>query len=125
MIAGAKELMFMLPLFVLLRRIAEPISSLSPFFSPMWKRKRWIFRASASTEKGPLPPLPLPASASASTSLVVTQKDLEISEVLGLRTVAIVGKLNKLVHFGYFSLKAWFFSMMYLNFRKDTSKIEV
>ena len=31
---------------------------------PMWKRKRWIFRASASasafTEKGPLPPLPLP-----------------------------------------------------------------
>ena len=28
---------------------------LSPFFPPMWKRKRWIFRASASTEKGPLP----------------------------------------------------------------------
>ena len=33
---------------------------LSPFFPPMWKRKRWFFRASASTEKGPLPPLPLP-----------------------------------------------------------------
>ena len=33
---------------------------LSPFFPTMWKRKRWIFRASASTEKGPLPPLPLP-----------------------------------------------------------------
>ena len=32
----------------------------SLFFLPMWKRKRWIFRASASTEKGPLPPLPLP-----------------------------------------------------------------
>ena len=28
---------------------------LSPFFPPMWKRKRWIFRTSASTEKGPLP----------------------------------------------------------------------
>ena len=41
---------------------------LSPFFPPMWKRKRWIFRA--STEKGPFPPLPLPASAS--TSLFVT-----------------------------------------------------
>ena len=26
----------------------------------MWKRKRYDFRASASTEKGPLPPLPLP-----------------------------------------------------------------
>ena len=37
---------------------------LSLFFPPMWKRKRWIFRAFASTEKGPLP-----ASASASTSL--------------------------------------------------------
>ena len=33
---------------------------LSPFFPPVWKRKRWIFRASASTEKVPLPPLPLP-----------------------------------------------------------------
>ena len=31
----------------------------SLFFLPMWKRKRWIFRASASTEK-----VPLPASAS-------------------------------------------------------------
>ena len=41
--------MFMLLLFALLRRIAEPISFLSPFFTPMWKRKRWIFRASAST----------------------------------------------------------------------------
>ena len=48
------------PPFVLLRRIAEPISFLSPFFLPMWKRKRWIFRASASTEKVPLPPLPHP-----------------------------------------------------------------
>ena len=47
--------MCMLSLFVLLRRIAEPISFLSLFFPPMWKRKRWIFRASASTEKGPLP----------------------------------------------------------------------
>ena len=34
---------------------------LSPFFPPMWKRKRWNFRASASTEK-----VPLPASASIS-----------------------------------------------------------
>ena len=25
----------------------------------MWKRKRWNFRASASTKKGPLPPPPL------------------------------------------------------------------
>ena len=41
------------PPFVLLRRIAEPISFLSPFFPPMWKR--WIFRASASAEKVPLP----------------------------------------------------------------------
>ena len=36
----------------------------SLFFPPMWKRKRWIFRASASasasSEKVPLPPLPLP-----------------------------------------------------------------
>ena len=48
------------PPLVLLRRIAEPISFLSPFFPPKWKRKRWIFRASASTEKVPLPPLPLP-----------------------------------------------------------------
>ena len=61
------------PLFVLLRRIAEPIFFLSPFFPPMWKQKRWIFRASASasTEKVPLPPLPLPASAS--TFLMKTQ----------------------------------------------------
>ena len=47
------------PPFVLLRRIAEPISFLSPFFPPMWKRKRWIFRAFTSTEKVQLP-LPLP-----------------------------------------------------------------
>ena len=33
-------LMFMLPLFTLLRRIAEPISFLPPSFPPMWKRKR-------------------------------------------------------------------------------------
>ena len=46
---------FMLPLVAFLWRIAEPISFLSPFFLPMWKRKRWNFRASASTEKGPLP----------------------------------------------------------------------
>ena len=48
-------------LFVLLQRIAEPISFLSPFFPSMWKQKRWIFRASASTstEKVPLPTLPL------------------------------------------------------------------
>ena len=32
----------------------------------MWKRKRWNFRASASTEKGPLSPLLLPASTSTS-----------------------------------------------------------
>ena len=31
---------------------------LSPFFPPMWKRKRWIFRT--SPEKVPLPPLPHP-----------------------------------------------------------------
>ena len=46
-------LMFMLPLFALLRKIAEPISFLPSFFPHM--RKRWNFRASASTEKGPLP----------------------------------------------------------------------
>ena len=50
-------LMFMVPIFALLRRIAEPISFLPPSFPPMWKRKRWNFRsfAFASTEKGPLP----------------------------------------------------------------------
>ena len=42
-------LMFMLPLFSLLPRIAKLIS----FLPPMWKR--WNFRAFASTEKGPLP----------------------------------------------------------------------
>ena len=42
-------LMFMLPLFPLLRKTAEPISFLPPFFLPMWKRKRWNFCASAST----------------------------------------------------------------------------
>ena len=47
------------PLFVLLQKIVEPISFLSPFFPPMWKRKRWNFRASASTGKVPLP-LPHP-----------------------------------------------------------------
>ena len=41
---------------------------LSPFFPPVWKRKRWIFCASASTERVSLPLLPLPASAS--TSLI-------------------------------------------------------
>ena len=64
---GSSSLSFLnvyAPPFVLLRRIAEPISFLSPFFPPMWKRKQWIFRASASTEKVLLPPLPLPASAS-------------------------------------------------------------
>ena len=62
---GSSSLSFLnvyAPPFVLLRRIAEPISFLSPFFPLMWKRKQWIFRASASTEKGPLP-------AFASTSL--------------------------------------------------------
>ena len=49
---------YALPLFALLGRIAGPISFLTPSFHPMWKR--WNFRASASTEKGPLPPLPLP-----------------------------------------------------------------
>ena len=39
---------------------SRTIFFLSPFFPPMWKRKRWIFRASASTEKVPLPPLPHP-----------------------------------------------------------------
>ena len=53
------------------RRIAEPISFLPPFFPLMWKRKWRNFRASASTEKGPVPPLLLPASTSASTSLIV------------------------------------------------------
>ena len=42
-------LMFMLPLFALLRKIAEPIYFLSPFFPPMLKRKQWIFRASTPT----------------------------------------------------------------------------
>ena len=49
-----------------LRRIAEPISFLPPFFPPMWKQKRWNFRASASIEKGTLPPLLHPAFASTS-----------------------------------------------------------
>ena len=44
---------------------------------PMWKRKRYNFRASASTEKVPLPPLPLPASDSASTSLYLTKVDMK------------------------------------------------
>ena len=57
------------PLFILLRRIAEPISFLSPFFTPTWKR--WIFCASPSSKKGPLPSLPLPAS-TASTSVLKT-----------------------------------------------------
>ena len=63
------------PLFILLRRITEPIFFLSPFFPPM--RKRWIFRDSASTEKGPLP-----ASASASTSLVQTFVNLRIRPII-------------------------------------------
>ena len=49
---------------------------LSPFFPPVWKRKRWNFRASASTEKVPLP---LPATASASTSLPVLYIDSQCS----------------------------------------------
>ena len=53
--------MFMLPLCALIQRIAEPISFLPPFFPP-----RWNFHASASMEKGLLPPLPPPGSASAS-----------------------------------------------------------
>ena len=59
------------PSIPFVRRIAEPISFLPPLFPPMWKRKWWNFRASASTEKGPVPPLLLPASTSASTSLIV------------------------------------------------------
>ena len=66
------------PLFVLLRRIAEPISFLSPFFPPMWKRKRWNFSRFRFYRKRPLPPLPLPASASASTSLLPTNYFLDI-----------------------------------------------
>ena len=48
---GSSSLSFLnvyAPLFALLRRIAEPIFFLSPLFPPMWKRKRWIFRASVS-----------------------------------------------------------------------------
>ena len=58
------------PPFVLLRRIAEPISFLSPFLPPM--RKRWIFcaSASASTKK-----VPLPASASTSLLRVLEEGD--------------------------------------------------
>ena len=56
------------PLFVLLRRIAEPISFLFPFFPPCRSGRGGIFRASASasTEKDPFHrfrfqlPLPLP-----------------------------------------------------------------
>ena len=51
------------PLFVLLRRIAEPISFLFPFFPPM--RKRWNFSRFRFHRKRPLP-------ASASTSVVTT-----------------------------------------------------
>ena len=64
--------MYTLPLFALLRRIAEPISFLPRFFPPIWKR--WNFRASASTEKGPLP-------AFASTSLVATLNQWEIADL--------------------------------------------
>ena len=46
---------------------------LSPFFPPMWKRKRWVFCASASTEK-----VPLTASASASTSLGLSIANLNL-----------------------------------------------
>ena len=35
-------------------------NSFSSSILPMWKQKWWNFRASASTEKGPLPPLPHP-----------------------------------------------------------------
>ena len=45
--------------------------------------------------------------------------------VLGLRKVTIIEKLSNLLHFNCFSSKAWFFSMMCLNFRKNTSKNEV
>ena len=43
---------------------------------------------------------------------------------LGLK-VTIVEKLSNLAHFDYFSSKIWFFNMMGLNFRKDTSKSQV
>ena len=42
--------------------------------------------------------------------------------ILGLIKVKIVEKPSNLIHFDYFSSKAWFFSMICLNFRKDTSK---
>ena len=49
----------------------------SPFFPPMWKRKRWIFHASASTEKVPLP-LPASSSTSLLTKLVRLKKVFQL-----------------------------------------------
>ena len=47
---------------------------------------------------------------------VLIQKGLEIFVALDLRKVTIVEKLSNLVHFDYFISKAWFYSMMCLNF---------
>ena len=74
------------PLFVLLRRIAEPISLLFPFFPLCGSGSGGIFRASSFRfrfhRKRPLPPLPLPASASASTSLVITNPSFHYVKAL-------------------------------------------
>ena len=53
---------------------------LSSFFPPMWKRKRWIFRASASTEK-----VPLPASTSLCTITCLIKIYIELFFYSGLQ----------------------------------------
>ena len=43
-------------------------------------------------------------------------KNLKIFVIMGLRIIKFVEKPSNLVHFDYFSIKAWFFSKMCLNF---------
>ena len=59
------------------------------------------------------------------TSFCSSSKNLKIVVALSSRKVKIVEKPRNLVHFDYLSSKAWFLSMMCLNFRKDTTKIEI
>ena len=53
------------------------------FFPLMWKRKQWNFRASASTEKGPLPPLPLPHPWSKYTKKLTFLKNAGFLDLVG------------------------------------------
>ena len=58
-------------------------------------------------------------------SFCTGSKNLKISVILGPKKVKPIEKLSYLVHFDYFSLEAWFFSIMCLNFQKDTLKNKV